>query len=232
METRIFPKESDYEDIRQWALAIENIRSLNGRLIVTDETSQNGLKSAISTAQNFKILDNFEVKQGYLDHICNRASGDAVLGRNWEMNFPYENPEGGKQSFIEVLNRVFERPENVPAQVTILFPRLADHWGGINNKENAEAEVAEALKAMLIEAGLPNDRIIFDKQADFDTVSEVDRPNNWILTDRHFLGWRPPEGQRRADLESLSDARVLFLPWVILLNLYWITGCFRQKKKN
>ena len=92
------------------------------------------------------------------------------------------------------------------------MPRLADHWGGIREKDKAEAEAAEILKRLLIEAGLPQESTVFNSQADYETVKEADKPGNWILADRHFLGWKPADGRPRADLERLENARVLYVP--------------------
>lgn len=211
VETHVIPRETDLRAIQDWTM--KNIQDFNGRLIVSDGTCAEGMKVPLSFGPRLKKPVSFQEKPGYLDEICNRAPEMAVLGKDWISRLEYTgDPAQREKSFREILKRVFENPENIPAQVSVLLPRLADHWGGIRERDNAESEVAEILKRVLAESGLPEDRVSVDEQADSESVREVDRPGNWILADRHFLGWKPTDGRPKADLERLSNARVFYIP--------------------
>src|SRR3989344_4647820 len=182
-EAHTFTAEQTEADISAWLR--EHASELEGQEILADDTTLYPLRNVVQTP----------LKVTNLDKIADKASIQALLGNDWSIKGIEGLPthtegkdndiETTKTAFVKIIKKVLEGSESLPETVLVVKKNLSDH---IPFKEMREEEIADTLKAWLVEAGLSADIIKFkdelpNRGAELDKLT--DNKNLWILGDRH-----------------------------------------------
>lgn len=209
-----FPEEATDDEIKNWYKEhkdeIKNAEIISDYTAgmpydMKEEFKAQGVKAGNNIDLLFdKITENAIF--GELAKELRKSEG----GGEW---IAIESPENSKRWFSAVIKKILENPENMPEKVHIFLDNILDHTKLFNYqkvmeikekskdvREESEKSVAENLKEWLAEGGIANNKTITNpeiidwvgssgerhlSEIGENLVKEADKPENWVIIDRH-----------------------------------------------
>lgn len=212
VEVKNFLRGTEQNEIKEWYE--ENLERLDGMEIISDRTAKMPWKMEDKfNTFNIKSIGELDsVLSGAMSRIFLSEESRSKLSKSMMFRDGVINPnairepeENVKEFFTSLVKHILVTPENIPDKVIIFPDRLVDHMsdydGGrsydemkkLNAGSEFERKIAEVekmliekIKGWLVDGGLNPDKIEIGDNVY--SLEKYDKPNNWIIMDRHIDG--------------------------------------------
>lgn len=192
VDTQIFPQGTSEKEIQEWYKKNEEL--LSKKAIVSDQTAR------IPYEIEKRVMYDLGAREvGGLDKLIDIVMRKIVFGESKDKT---DDIESDKKFMITIVKNILMNPNRHPKKVLIFLSRMGDHLikgAGVEPySEAGEQYMVTKIKEWLIEGGIESQKIEKRKEKicsepnssgisciNQDVLNNVDKPNYWIITDRH-----------------------------------------------
>lgn len=216
-----FPEGTEEENIKKWFKG--NVSSLEKEILLTDYTCNFPYMNRGELPPANEELKKIRYSSEILDEIIEKSHLASLIQLSGAEGFKFLKSMENLGKFKVGLNdykgvyeslfkTILNSSKKEPEKIYLIQKYLNSHFypdelqGKFSKRSEEEKFISSLFEEYLIGAGIPKEKIKTLENLDYSQINNIDKPDNWIVIDRH-----------NDNKDHIKNANLLMLPFEHLI---------------